>query len=330
MIDMTLGEYIPDEGSDIKVDFDAPGLVSWARQRFGIELSQKEVEDRVASSGRSAIRSVLVDAAEARIDETDLSGIQQFLAPNYGVHQLVSWCRSKFGIEVDPDALVKAIETKAEPPLETIMAKARETYNRREVEYPVTFQMELTTLLMRQSPQAAARMLAEWANRRFNLGWTEQKIMSTPPAKIRQELEAAQKAFIETGKLEDAVAQAQKCATDAQLEQHLQERYGLNLPDWMRYLHGEEREHAIRARVETALRSELIQFEQQVLLQTLDQSWKDHLYGMDQLRDVINYRAFSQKDPRIEFKREGAKLFQTMLDGVRDRITDDIFKDCSL
>jgi preprotein translocase subunit SecA len=50
-------------------------------------------------------------------------------------------------------------------------------------------------------------------------------------------------------------------------------------------------------------------FERTILLDTLDQRWKDHLYAMDQLRDAINFRAFSQQDPRIEYKREGSHMF---------------------
>ena len=62
----------------------------------------------------------------------------------------------------------------------------------------------------------------------------------------------------------------------------------------MRYLDEDDREDAIRARVETLARPELVQFEQMVLVETLDQSWKDHLYAMDQLRDSIGFRAIAQ------------------------------------
>ena len=63
-----------------------------------------------------------------------------------------------------------------------------------------------------------------------------------------------------------------------------------------------------------------------MLIETLDGLWKDPLYQMDQLRDAIHYRAFSQQDPRIEYKREGSKMFKTMLESLRDRVTDYIFK----
>ena len=62
------------------------------------------------------------------------------------------------------------------------------------------------------------------------------------------------------------------------------------------------------------------------MLDTLDTTWKDHLYQMDQLRDSIGFRAFSQQDPRIEYKREGQRQFLAMMESVRDRVTDFIFK----
>ena len=54
--------------------------------------------------------------------------------------------------------------------------------------------------------------------------------------------------------------------------------------------------------------------ERLVLLDTLDTTWKDHLYQMDQLRDSIGFRAFSQQDPRIEYKREGQRQFLAMME----------------
>jgi preprotein translocase subunit SecA len=63
-----------------------------------------------------------------------------------------------------------------------------------------------------------------------------------------------------------------------------------------------------------------------VLVQVLDATWKDHLHAMDQLRDSIGFRSFSQKDPRIEFKRESSRLYAEMELAARDRVTDLVFK----
>ncbi|MBT5748831.1 MAG: preprotein translocase subunit SecA, partial [Candidatus Marinimicrobia bacterium] len=54
-------------------------------------------------------------------------------------------------------------------------------------------------------------------------------------------------------------------------------------------------------------------FERYVILRTIDDKWKDHLYAMDQLREGINLRAYGQKNPLLEYKSEGFKMFQEMM-----------------
>ncbi len=54
-----------------------------------------------------------------------------------------------------------------------------------------------------------------------------------------------------------------------------------------------------------------------LLLQVIDTHWKDHLLGMDQLRDGIGLRGYGQKDPLIEYKREGFDMFAAMMDRIK-------------
>jgi preprotein translocase subunit SecA len=61
--------------------------------------------------------------------------------------------------------------------------------------------------------------------------------------------------------------------------------------------------------------------EKSLLLQFLDQSWKDHLLQLDHLRQGINLRAYAQKDPLNEYKREAFVLFGDMLAALRERVT---------
>ena len=53
--------------------------------------------------------------------------------------------------------------------------------------------------------------------------------------------------------------------------------------------------------------------EKQVLLQTLDHLWREHLATLDHLRSVIGFRGYAQRDPLNEYKTEGFELFQTLL-----------------
>ena len=61
--------------------------------------------------------------------------------------------------------------------------------------------------------------------------------------------------------------------------------------------------------------------ERSLLLQLLDQQWKDHLLSLDHLRQGINLRAYAQKDPLNEYKREAFSLFETMLANLRQVVT---------
>ena len=61
--------------------------------------------------------------------------------------------------------------------------------------------------------------------------------------------------------------------------------------------------------------------EKSILLQLLDQIWKEHLLALDHLRQGIGLRAYAQKDPLNEYKREAFTLFDKMLDDLRERVT---------
>ena len=63
------------------------------------------------------------------------------------------------------------------------------------------------------------------------------------------------------------------------------------------------------------------QAEKTLLLQVLDQGWKEHLLMLDQMRQSIGLRAYAQKDPLNEYKSEAFQLFEALLDGLRVDVT---------
>jgi preprotein translocase subunit SecA len=65
--------------------------------------------------------------------------------------------------------------------------------------------------------------------------------------------------------------------------------------------------------------------ERSLLLQLLDQTWKEHLLSLDHLRQGINLRAYAQRDPLNEYKREAFKLFQDMLASLREQVTSVLY-----
>ena len=61
-----------------------------------------------------------------------------------------------------------------------------------------------------------------------------------------------------------------------------------------------------------------------IFLETLDRSWKEHLRSMDALRDGIGLRGYGQKDPKLEYKREGFHMFEQLLDTIRQNTLRDL------
>ncbi len=70
-------------------------------------------------------------------------------------------------------------------------------------------------------------------------------------------------------------------------------------------------------KVRRAGRPVISQFEKSVILQTLDNHWREHLASMDQLRQGIHLRGYAQKDPKQEYKKEAFTLFTMMLDNLK-------------
>ena len=66
--------------------------------------------------------------------------------------------------------------------------------------------------------------------------------------------------------------------------------------------------------------------ERQVLLQIVDDAWKNHLLTMDHLRSSVGLKGYAQMDPKVEYKREGMRLFEQMWEAIGERVTDLIFR----
>jgi preprotein translocase subunit SecA len=82
---------------------------------------------------------------------------------------------------------------------------------------------------------------------------------------------------------------------------------------------------AYQAKVEMVGGETFRQFERNVMLQSLDSFWREHLAALDHLRQGIHLRGYAQKNPKQEYKREAFELFETLLDQVRTQVTRVVF-----
>ncbi|AMO38776.1 preprotein translocase subunit SecA [Thauera humireducens] len=80
-------------------------------------------------------------------------------------------------------------------------------------------------------------------------------------------------------------------------------------------------EEAYAAKTAMVDQSAWHQFERNVMLQSLDTHWREHLAALDHLRQGIHLRGYAQKNPKQEYKRESFELFETLLDTVRADVT---------
>jgi len=67
------------------------------------------------------------------------------------------------------------------------------------------------------------------------------------------------------------------------------------------------------------------ELERRVVLSVLDRKWREHLYEMDYLREGIYLRAYSQRDPLVEYQREGFDMFAVMMDGIKEESVGFLF-----
>lgn len=82
---------------------------------------------------------------------------------------------------------------------------------------------------------------------------------------------------------------------------------------------------AYRSREEKLGEAATRELERRVVLQVLDRRWRDHLYEMDYLKDGIGLRAMAQRDPLIEYQREGYQMFQSMMAQIKEESVGFLF-----
>ena len=96
--------------------------------------------------------------------------------------------------------------------------------------------------------------------------------------------------------------------------------------DKVKRLDREELSVRLESIVDQHYHPEMRRMERIVLLEVVDSAWKDHLLAMDYLRSAVGQRGIAQLDPKVEYKREGMRMFETLWDSIGERVTDLIFK----
>jgi preprotein translocase subunit SecA len=343
----TLGEFMGEDSED-SGQWDAKNMAAWMMRDFGVNLSQSQIRRTSYNELETTLRQAAVD----QIDHRDFSGLMKYLEPSFADSELANWAREKFGIDVTPDDMHEGDRVKSTKPadriIELIEDRAHEAYARREIEYPIDYQItyDFNGVDGNTENPYASEDFRRWVFEKHRVEMPLEFIRTSSVRKLRQEAMALQEPYFKGDKLAQEVDAllAQAGAEPEQIVKAFNDRYALKLTvkdlepqrldevaarakqfDEESPEHLSIREYLIN-RVRQFYRRELTQLEQFVLIQIFDQSWKDHLYAMDMLKAGIGLHAFAEQDPRILYKKEGFQFFEQMMAGIRDKVTDLIFR----
>jgi preprotein translocase subunit SecA len=264
----------------------------------------------------------IVEAALAKVEAEDLAPLEQYVDPLYAKARLIRWASDKFGVAVPLDDIATA---NADDAVRTFGEEMRTAYRQREIEYPVGAVIDFALQRGGSNVNEVYSRIAAWANRKYGSNWTYEHFAGKEPKQIFQELRSINEDHLFNGKLDREIEQAMQRHSGEEILKWARERFGPVLESNPVELGPDLQEQLQRCGYEM-LRFELTQLERMVLLTTFDAVWKDHMYAMDLLRHSIGLRGYAERDPKIEYKREGTRLFNEMMGNIRERVTDLIFK----
>jgi preprotein translocase subunit SecA len=217
-------------------------------------------------------------------------------------------------------------------------------YRQKEIEFPVRVGMARFMADRSQTHIPAGQRydregLYYWARQRFPQAankLSEEEFRTQSRAKLQEVLlEISRGSFPKTGqeeidrKLEDAFSGTQLSeAEDAgEIAEWMKSEFDVDVPaEALTGITQETARQVLWNAFDDRYRPEMRGIERSLLLGRLDAAWKNHLYTMDHLRAGIGLVGYAQVDPKTEYKRQGMKEFDSMWEGLQDKITDTIFR----
>ena len=313
-ISLSLGEYLEDY-SDAR-SWDIAGLCKWAMSSFSVSLSPAKVKAQEPEE----IEEQLISASAEQVEKKDCSQLIEFLKEDFSARTFVEWARAKFDIKLDIEQLKSLNKSQIH---QQLSEETSALYKRREIEYPVEFAMNMV-----YGPQGANvyafEALTEWARKKYKVDFSIEQMQNTKPRALHKQFLELSESF-NNGRLDKELEDKIAALNTTELVSWANERFDGSLTEET-IGEGPQRRDKLSELAREFLRAELTDLEKYVLLQVYDSTWKDQLRNMDHLKDSIWMRSFAEKDPKTEYKREGFRMFNDMLETIEERVTDIIFK----
>jgi preprotein translocase subunit SecA len=334
-----IDENLPEGDEEASAEWNWGALAKLCNNRYGTNLRDRDLK----AVGREEISEFLLKKAHEAINAVDLADGQSFLDESYGVRSLTDWARYRFNMEIKTDEL-RGLD--ADSVKRLLSEKAVKAYADREAEYPVW--VGFFKFSKNKGDGASVLHLSaflEWARSRFNAPIPEsqyedksveslqamlielnRKNLERVPAMHRQASERVERLFADAGSQATAMQAGGRTGLEALIqwtETNLFQRLTI---DQISLMTRDELSARLAAAVEDCFSPEMRRMERGVLLQIADAAWKDHLLVMDRLRSSVGLVGYAQVDPKVEYKREGMKLFELMWNAIDERSTELVFR----
>ncbi len=326
-------ENLPESDEE---DWNWEALAKLSNSRWGTTYRAGELQ----RMGRDGVSEALIISAHKAIKDIDLAEGEPILAEDFALKSLLGWMTARFGVEVPLEEL-KGMETKAVKA--TLINKAHTAYEQKEAEFPVM--AALSGLASKNGIDGNALM--EWASRRFQSEISAAEMQGKNLDEIRtmlvqhskqtqhkaDEMIVAVKEKVATlfpGGDDENITLAQATGGNGALNSfsdwlHEELKYDVDVHQ-LAEMDSDQLERKLRGAVDDLCRPEMRRMEREVLLEIVDTAWKEHLLVMDRLRSSIGLVGYAQVDPKVEYKREGMKLFDQMWKAIGERATELVFR----
>jgi preprotein translocase subunit SecA len=336
-----IDENLPgDEGDEeSEAEWNWEALAKMAHTRWGIDVKDRDLK----KVGRGNVAEYLIDRARKAIREVDLSDGKPFLDEDFPQKTVIAFAHAQFGLDLKLDEIMRL---DAAGLMDFVVNKVIGAYNEREAEYPVMAGLYRFAVGQGQSARLDREGLVAWARERFDVQFDVEDLKSKQRDEIRSVLVTHSKTAQQ--KAEAAIAEVRtrldKLFSADDKDKPVRLLSGSNgqidsLATWFDKtlntpLKTDEIADLTRGQLEQKLvnaiddryRPEMRRMERMLLLQIVDTTWKDHLLVMDRLRSSVGLMGYAQVDPKVEYKREGMKLFEEMWKHIGDRATQYVFK----
>ncbi len=294
----------------LEPDFGVKTAVNWIKKKFDIEIDLEKAKEYETAAFESMLRGLThAKYEEKEVQFPVLGGLLHYTirdqnGKRYDREALVEWAKVRFGIDLSLDDLKNKQRQEIE---ETMFVECRKGLEVVPDKYRKLGE-RLDDLLLNQDlgPEEIR-------------GHHESIPHPASPEAVSSHSERTSETKMVRLNLNDPHV--------GEFCRFLQEEFGVELtPEKLGQWDVRDLEDRLASMIEDRYNPEMRRMERSLVLQILDAAWKDHLLVMDHLRSSVGLRGYAQVDPKVEFKREGMRIFETMWDSIFERVTDLIFR----